>query len=305
MPRIPTGLSIAALSGGLLLLACSADPSPGNPGGSAGSGVPAGSGGSTGSGGPAGSGGSTGPGGSAGSGGSGAAPGGGASATGDMPCDVGAIVRNRCAGCHQTPPLFGAPMALLNVDHFQQPAKNAQKVWEVARTRVDVGTMPPSTAPQLSAGEKSALLAWLGQGAPAVTGSNCAALPPPAAPVVEPRLSCTPTHTFVSQGSNAADGLRRAHPAEPLPVLQPAGAVRGPGAGDRVGADHRRSAGGAPLDPVRGEGHVQQLQPAEALRGRLGPGRGHPEDAAPTSAWSCPTATNGCCWRCTTTTRRW
>ena len=173
MQRIPTGLLVAVCAGGLSFGACAPDSPPAGPvAGSTGS---PGSGGSTGS---PGSGGSTGSPGSGGSGGSGAASADVAPATGEMPCDVGTIVRTRCAGCHQTPPLFGAPMPLLNVDHFQQAAKNSQKVWEVARMRVEVGTMPPSSAPQLTAAEKTALLAWLGQGAPAVTGR----LPGAAAP---------------------------------------------------------------------------------------------------------------------------
>jgi Copper type II ascorbate-dependent monooxygenase, C-terminal domain/Copper type II ascorbate-dependent monooxygenase, N-terminal domain len=197
MQRIPTGLLVAVCAGGLVFGACAPESPPAAP-------IPPGSTGATGSGGSTGS---PGPGGSGGAGGSAAASADVAGATGQMPCDVASVVRTRCAGCHQTPPLFGAPMPLLNIDHFQQAAKNSQKIWEVARMRVEVGTMPPSSAPQLSVAEKTALLAWLGQGAPAVTGSNCPALPPPSAPIAEPQLGCPPTHTFLSRGSNAAEGF--------------------------------------------------------------------------------------------------
>jgi hypothetical protein len=123
-----------------------------------------------------------------------------------MPCDVAAVVRSRCVGCHGSPPLHGAPMSLTTADHFQQAAMNRQKVWSVARMRIEAGTMPPSSAPQLTPAEKATLLGWLAEGAPGTTGgAACTVAPPPPGPP-EPTLGCPPDHTFLSRGGDAAEG---------------------------------------------------------------------------------------------------
>jgi hypothetical protein len=65
----------------------------------------------------------------------------------NLPCDVDAVLRAKCQGCHGTTPLFGAPMSLVTYDDTQKPAISnpALKVWQMMDTRVH-GTptpMPP------------------------------------------------------------------------------------------------------------------------------------------------------------------
>jgi hypothetical protein len=123
-----------------------------------------------------------------------------------LPCEVQAIVQARCAGCHASPPLYGAPMSLLNPSQFQETASTKQKIWQEARTRLSAGTMPPAGATPLTDAEKATLLAWLERAAPpAPEGASCAT--PPPRPMPEPQLDCQPNHTFLSTGTNPAEGF--------------------------------------------------------------------------------------------------
>jgi len=42
-------------------------------------------------------------------------------ATGDLPCDVAAVLKAKCEPCHQTPRQFNAPFALTTYEDTQQP----------------------------------------------------------------------------------------------------------------------------------------------------------------------------------------
>lgn len=67
----------------------------------------------------------------------------GASAAADgVPCDVADVVSRRCTGCHQSPPLMGSPMPLLQLSDFQAAAKSdaTKKVFQVIPGRFDTQT---------------------------------------------------------------------------------------------------------------------------------------------------------------------
>lgn len=93
--------------------------------------------------------------------------GGGAQGAG-MPCDVATIVAAKCATCHNTPAIGGAPMPLRTQADFQNVIGDGQLVHARAQVRINAATMamPPPQQPQLTSEEKATLNAWLQQGAP-------------------------------------------------------------------------------------------------------------------------------------------
>jgi mono/diheme cytochrome c family protein len=136
----------------------------------------------------------------------GAPPSAPASAGQGLPCEVATIVQTRCAGCHAAPPLFGAPMSLRGQPDFQATALDGkQKIFQVARARVEAGNMPPKSATPLTASERATLLGWMTQGAPA-TAAACTA-PTPRPGILEPALGCQPDHVFTSFGSTPDSGF--------------------------------------------------------------------------------------------------
>jgi hypothetical protein len=145
----------------LCLAACADTVGVGDPGGGAG-----GAGGSVGAGGGGGA--ATG-GGSATAGGSG-----GSAGTGTLPCDVGAILQGTCSECHQSPPLFGAPMPLLtwadtHADSAQFPG---QKIYQRMAVRVTATTSPMPQPPRtLTQQQISTITAWAAAGAPVGAGT--------------------------------------------------------------------------------------------------------------------------------------
>jgi hypothetical protein len=186
---LPLGVILSALQ------ACSASDSPryrstedgrgGDPGtgGDPGMGSGLGAGGGTNVGGGPGTGGTPnhaggGAGGNAGAGGGkvGADASPGTDAT--LPCRAKAVVDARCANaCHTSPPVFGAPMPLVDWLDWQRPALDpTRKVYQAAQDRIHrtgTGRMPQDSA--LSTGEMSTLDAWFAAGAPA--GANCPTVP--------------------------------------------------------------------------------------------------------------------------------
>ena len=125
-----------------------------------------------------------------------------------VPCEIQELLQEHCGDCHADPPRYGAPMALVDYEHFQVPATSdpTRSVFELAIERMNdpVRPMPPNgdIAPE----DRDALLAWLEAGAPqAEDGQECEGGPvDPGDPVGPDALPCTPTHTFVAHG-NADD----------------------------------------------------------------------------------------------------
>jgi len=105
-------------------------------------------------------------------GGSGAGGGGG---TG-MPCDVQALLQNRCLICHSNPPINGAPMPLVTRADLMAPslADPSQTVAQraLARMQLTVGEMPPAPAARASAAEIQALGNWIAAGYAAAACSS-------------------------------------------------------------------------------------------------------------------------------------
>jgi mono/diheme cytochrome c family protein len=87
----------------------------------------------------------------------------------DLPCDVAAVLENRCAGCHGETPRFGAPMPLVTHADLVAQAKSdpSKKVYEAVLARIasDTEPMPPAPNARLSAEDRAALEAWVQAGA--------------------------------------------------------------------------------------------------------------------------------------------
>lgn len=90
-----------------------------------------------------------------------------------VPCDVAAVVSNRCTGCHAARTKFGAPMPLMSYADFQAAALSdaTRKVYQVIPERIDpvdvARRMPPTSLDALPQEEKDVLNAWIAAGAPA------------------------------------------------------------------------------------------------------------------------------------------
>src|SRR5687767_10924516 len=101
--------------------------------------------------------------------------------SGGLPCEVAQVLAAKCQTCHRKPPVFGAPMSLLNYADTQIPSPSEQGiVWESMKNKIAKGLMPPPTTPSgpLTATEKATLTAWLEAGAPA--GADACTPPPDA-----------------------------------------------------------------------------------------------------------------------------
>lgn len=116
---------------------------------------------------------------SAGAGGSGGA-GGGAPVcdpnlptTGDYPCDVFAVLQNRCFECHTNPPLNGAPFPLLTFEDSHQPYSTKLR-WEFMKIDIESGYMPFNKPDDLMGAELKTMEDWFAQCAPpAPAGMGC------------------------------------------------------------------------------------------------------------------------------------
>jgi hypothetical protein len=111
--------------------------------------------------------------------GSGGAPSSGSAEThGDggaaLPCDVAAVLRTKCQGCHGTRPINGAPVSLVTYAQTQAPGVRSpsQLVWQEMQARAHDTTMtvmPPRGQPALTSAEMASLDSWFAAGAPAGT----------------------------------------------------------------------------------------------------------------------------------------
>lgn len=114
--------------------------------------------------------------GAAGSSGGAAASAGAAAPAGDqrLPCDVAAILNNRCLSCHGMPLNLGAPMSLVTWSDFQKPAVTdaSKKVYEMVAMRVQDAMRPmPPGKDSISMGDKATLTSWCMQGAQPLAAS--------------------------------------------------------------------------------------------------------------------------------------
>jgi hypothetical protein len=99
-------------------------------------------------------------------------------ATGDLPCDVGAVLAAKCQVCHTVPRKNGAPFPLLSYEQtHEQFGTTALLKWQRMAQVIEPGNlphMPPADHPQLDPGDFATLHAWFNQCAPPVPeGSGC------------------------------------------------------------------------------------------------------------------------------------
>ncbi len=104
-------------------------------------------------------------------------------AAGGIPCDVAAIVQQRCSLCHGETPQFSAPMSLVEAGDFLAIAPiSSQPVRDAALGRIGADAArpmpPPGTVEPLTESERSVLEQWLASGAPpAADGCSVTELP--------------------------------------------------------------------------------------------------------------------------------
>ncbi|XXF79641.1 hypothetical protein P2318_07755 [Myxococcaceae bacterium GXIMD 01537] len=96
----------------------------------------------------------------------------------ELPCDVKAVVEQRCAHCHASPPTANAPTPLLSRADFQrrstlQPDKTLGQL-SAERLKDALSPMPPLSEPPMPAEEAALLERWVREGMPHGT---CGALP--------------------------------------------------------------------------------------------------------------------------------
>ena len=97
------------------------------------------------------------------SGGTGGSP---ASAAKSLPCEVRAVLAERCQTCHRDPPLNDAPMPLLTWSDVSNKATDMQE-------KLDMDEMPPAGEPDLSERQRGILLDYLAQGTPSAGNVSC------------------------------------------------------------------------------------------------------------------------------------
>lgn len=164
VPHLLARSLLAAAATALLALGCDASTSEGCIGGVCDNGTGGGSS-ST----------STGTGGMGGTGG--AAP----PATGDFPCDVFAVIHQKCNPCHTDPPKNGAPFPILTYEDTQKPygsqgKKRYQRIAEVIAPASGpfMPLMPNKVGvTALSDAELTLLSGWLESPVPTEQGKGC------------------------------------------------------------------------------------------------------------------------------------
>jgi hypothetical protein len=109
-----------------------------------------------------------------------------------VPCDVDAILKDKCQRCHGEKPQFGAPMPLVTWEDVQAPGKSdpSKKVLDLMLLRINDAQNPMPQGDTLAPHEKTALETWLKAGAPK-GGATCSNQGPTAARDIGPQhLPC-------------------------------------------------------------------------------------------------------------------
>jgi hypothetical protein len=110
--------------------------------------------------------------GSSGASGVGAAP---AAGSERMPCDIASVLGRQCHSCHGETLNLGAPMHLVTWSDLHGPAVTdpSKKVHELVAVRVQdtVRPMPPKMNGKLAVADRTLLVNWSVQGAPALPSS--------------------------------------------------------------------------------------------------------------------------------------
>jgi hypothetical protein len=100
-----------------------------------------------------------------------------------LPCDVSSVVAQKCANCHGTEPIGGAPMSLVKTSDFSreimsirtEPGAKAE-VAALVKKRINDPAMPMPPGELLPESERAMLNAWLDSGHPAAAAgaATCA-----------------------------------------------------------------------------------------------------------------------------------
>ena len=92
-----------------------------------------------------------------------------APATGTIPTDVDAVLKDRCQTCHSAPPVMDAPFALVTFADIHKEFDGVLPIYEEMHFLIQPGAdphMPFGNAPQLSSDQFSTLDSWLEACAP-------------------------------------------------------------------------------------------------------------------------------------------
>ena len=97
-----------------------------------------------------------------------------AAQTGDLPCDVSAVLKAKCQTCHTCPNRCGAHFPLLTYEDLTSPfsATSGKLRWQRAAEVIDAANpaglphMPYKLAPPLTDAEMATLAGWFQAGAP-------------------------------------------------------------------------------------------------------------------------------------------
>jgi hypothetical protein len=97
---------------------------------------------------------------------------------GDLPCDVGQVLTDKCQPCHQQPPQNHAHFPLLTYEDTQAPfGTGGRRRWQRMAEVIEPGAlphMPYGSAPQLTQQELTTLRAWFHTCArPVPEGTGC------------------------------------------------------------------------------------------------------------------------------------
>jgi hypothetical protein len=97
---------------------------------------------------------------------------------GDLPCDVGRVLADKCQPCHQQPPKNHAHFSLLTYEDTQQPfGTTGRRRWQRMAEVIEPGVfphMPFGSAPQLTPEELTILRTWFHTCArPVPEGTGC------------------------------------------------------------------------------------------------------------------------------------
>ncbi len=95
-----------------------------------------------------------------------------------LPCAVDDVLARNCRTCHQAPPVYGAPMPLVNWEDVHALAHSDGKtpVYQMMGARIhdDKAPMPQPPNPRLSPQDTTVLDDWIAAGAPARSaGDTC------------------------------------------------------------------------------------------------------------------------------------
>jgi len=123
--------------------------------------------------------------------------------TGDLPCDVHAVLAAHCTSCHGDPPTSNAPYSLVTYSDLVRTVNGAE-VAQRALARMQSATvpMPPPPATPVTASELATFSAWVTAATPSGDPNACTVIDPLDAPP-----TCT-TGTFWTMGDTPSPLMR-------------------------------------------------------------------------------------------------